>query len=82
MLTGMLIQIADRECRGRIAFVLEGGYSVKGIEACGLSFLQQLCKTGIGEIERSGSWNHLFHFIPSNVSKVIEVQKVFWPHLV
>ena len=45
MLTARLIQMADRECRGRIAFVLEGGYSVKGIEACGIKFLQQLCRT-------------------------------------
>ena len=82
MLTALLIQMADRECRGRIAFVLEGGYSVKGIEACGLKFLQQLCKSDIGEIEQSGSWSHLFDLIPSNVSKVIEVQKVFWPRLV
>jgi acetoin utilization deacetylase AcuC-like enzyme len=82
MLTAMLMQMADRECQGRIAFVLEGGYSVKGIEACGLKFLQQLCKADVGERERSGSWTQLFHFIPSTVSKVIEVQKAFWPHLV
>lgn len=82
ILTTLLLQMADRECQGRIAFVLEGGYSVKGIEECGLKFLQQLCRTDLGESEPSDSWSQHFHFIPSTVSKVIDVQKAFWPHLI
>jgi acetoin utilization deacetylase AcuC-like enzyme len=82
MLTARLIQMADRECRGRIAFVLEGGYSVKGIEACGLKFIQQLCKIDTGDSERSGSWSQRSPFVPSTISKVIDVHKVFWPQLI
>jgi len=82
MLTARLIQMADRECRGRIAFVLEGGYSVKGIEACGLKFIQQLCKIDTGDRDRSGCWSQRSPFVPSTISKVIDVHKVFWPQLV
>ncbi len=82
VLTAMLIQMADRECRGRIAFVLEGGYSVKGIEACAIKFLQKLCKIDNGDSDRSGSWIQRSPFVPSTVSKVIDVQKAFWPQLV
>jgi acetoin utilization deacetylase AcuC-like enzyme len=81
-LTAMLIQIAERECGGRIAFILEGGYSVKGIEVCGLRFLQQLCASPPENRETSDRWRQNAAFTPSAVSKVIEVQRPFWPGLV
>jgi acetoin utilization deacetylase AcuC-like enzyme len=80
-LTAMLLQIAERECAGRIAFILEGGYSVKGIEDCGLRFLQHLCAVDRGNRNPSEPWNPKSIFTPSAVSKVIEVQKPFWPRL-
>ena len=82
MLTDRLIEMADRECRGRIAFVLEGGYSVKGIEECGLKFIQQLCKIDSGDSDRSGCWSQRSPFVPATIAKVIDVHKVFWPQLV
>jgi acetoin utilization deacetylase AcuC-like enzyme len=43
VLTHLLCRMADRVCGGRIAFIMEGGYSVQGIRACGLSVIQELC---------------------------------------
>ncbi len=43
MLTRQLCRLADAVCGGRIAFILEGGYSVRGIEECGRSVIQELC---------------------------------------
>ncbi|WP_372681962.1 histone deacetylase [Desulfosarcina sp.] len=82
MLTAKLIQMADRQCRGRIAFVLEGGYSVKGIEACGIKFLQRLCQPERDGHDRPDFQPQRFPFVPASISKVIEVQKAFWPQLV
>ncbi|BBO69959.1 hypothetical protein DSCA_38890 [Desulfosarcina alkanivorans] len=81
VLTAMLIGMAERECRGRIAFVLEGGYSVKGIETCGLRFLQQLCDTDSRNRDPSGVGTRRPPFMPTIISRVIDVQKAFWPHL-
>ena len=38
-----LLDIAERLCNGRIAFVMEGGYSLRGLRECGLRVLQELC---------------------------------------
>jgi acetoin utilization deacetylase AcuC-like enzyme len=82
MITAMILRMAELECRGRIAFVLEGGYSVKGIEACGLRFLQQLCDTGRRDDDPPGIRTRGFSSSPATVSRVIEVQKAFWPQLI
>jgi acetoin utilization deacetylase AcuC-like enzyme len=80
-LTAMLLQIAEWECAGRIAFILEGGYSVKGIEDCGLRFLQHLCAVDRGNRDASELWHPRSTFTPSAVAKAIEVQRPFWPCL-
>lgn len=81
ILTSRMIRMAERECRGRIAFVLEGGYSVKGIEDCGIRFLQQLCDTGPGDRDPSSAGTRRVPFVQGTVSRVIDVQRAFWPHL-
>ncbi len=45
-MTGFLVNLACELCAGRIAFILEGGYSAEGIRACGLRLLQALCRPG------------------------------------
>ncbi len=42
LMTHMLKQLAKTACNGRIIFVLEGGYSLRGIRDCGLRVLQEL----------------------------------------
>jgi acetoin utilization deacetylase AcuC-like enzyme len=43
MMTHLLCRIADEVCDGRIAFIMEGGYSVQGIRDCGRKVLHELC---------------------------------------
>jgi acetoin utilization deacetylase AcuC-like enzyme len=43
LLTFFLLSIAEEVCGGRIAFVMEGGYSLRGIRECGLRVMQGLC---------------------------------------
>ncbi|WP_319522517.1 histone deacetylase [uncultured Desulfosarcina sp.] len=80
-ITAMLIQAAEQVCHGRIAFVLEGGYSVKGIEECGLCFLQQLCRLDHEDAPGPDSKSRNDRKTSPVVSKVIEVQRPFWPSL-
>ncbi|BBO90553.1 histone deacetylase [Desulfosarcina ovata] len=81
MLTRMLLRMATRVCGGRIAFILEGGYSVKGIEVCGLRFLQELCNTDPDAGTEEERRNPRSAFVPAVIAKVISVQKPFWPQL-
>ena len=80
-LTALLTQMAESVCRGHIAFILEGGYSVKGIEACGLRFLQQLCAPVREDPPPGNRWLPKSLSVSSTLSRVIEVQKPFWPQL-
>lgn len=52
VLTRLLCRIADTVCGGRIAFVMEGGYSAKGIRACGQSVIRELCDLSVFAPER------------------------------
>ncbi len=52
MLTRQLCRIADTVCGGRIAFLMEGGYSIQGIRECGRSVIQELCGLPSVEAER------------------------------
>lgn len=80
-LSALLIHMAEAVCGGRIAFVLEGGYSVKGIEECGLRFLQQLCASDTQIAASHNLPQQRSLFVSSPLSKVIEIQKPFWPDL-
>jgi acetoin utilization deacetylase AcuC-like enzyme len=52
VLTRQLCRIADTVCGGRIAFIMEGGYSVQGIRECGRSVIHELCGLPSVEAER------------------------------
>jgi acetoin utilization deacetylase AcuC-like enzyme len=43
LMTFFLLSIAEKVCGGRVAFVMEGGYSLRGIRECGLRVMQGLC---------------------------------------
>jgi acetoin utilization deacetylase AcuC-like enzyme len=43
LMTFFLLGIAEKVCQGRIAFIMEGGYSLRGIRECGLRVMQELC---------------------------------------
>ncbi len=78
LMTALLIGVAEDVCDGRIAFIAEGGYSMKGIRQCGLGVMQVLCGVSgpqakaIAKIKNSP---------PSRFSvlrKVLAVQKKYW----
>ncbi len=78
VLTHLLCRIADRVCNGKIAFIMEGGYSIQGIHDCGLRVVQELChipsqtKTRLEKM-LSGS--------PSSfpaLEKTIAIHKKYW----
>jgi acetoin utilization deacetylase AcuC-like enzyme len=78
LITFFLLDIAQKVCNGRIAFVMEGGYSLTGIRECGLRVMQELCDVPTlnrKQIEKvtGNSARKL-----SAVRKVIEIQKEYW----
>jgi acetoin utilization deacetylase AcuC-like enzyme len=78
VLTAMLVEIAETVCSGRIAFVLEGGYSLKGIRECGLRVLQELCgvDTAISEKLEKAVFSD-----PDKLpifNKIVQIHKKYW----
>ena len=51
LMTALLADIAAEVCGGRIAFVMEGGYSAEGIRECGRRVLQSLCRPSPSNLE-------------------------------
>jgi len=51
LMAALLADIAAEACNGRIAFVMEGGYSAEGIRECGLRVLQALCRPSPSNLE-------------------------------
>jgi acetoin utilization deacetylase AcuC-like enzyme len=81
VITSLLLEIAHSVCNGRIAFLLEGGYSLRGIKACGLRVMQELC--GVSalsdrriEMIRASSPARL-----SAYKKALEIHKNYWKGL-
>lgn len=78
LMTFFLLDVAQKVCDGRIAFVMEGGYSLKGIRECGLRVMQELCevptltKDRVEKVTRNSS-KRLAEF-----EKMIEIQKKYW----
>ena len=78
LITFFLLDIAQKVCNGLIAFIMEGGYSLKGIRECGLRVMQELCDVPTlnrKQIEKvtGNSVRKL-----SAIRKVIEIQKEYW----
>ncbi len=73
-----LLEIAEKYCQGRIAFVMEGGYNLRGIRECGLRIMQEMCDVPTltrESVERivMGSANGV-----DQIKKVLEIQKKYW----
>ena len=78
LITFFLLDLAEKICNGRIAFIMEGGYSLKGIRECGLRVMQELCDVPTltrKQIEKvTGNSTRKL----SAIRKVIEIQKEYW----
>ena len=81
MITFFLLGIAERVCRGRIAFIMEGGYSLQGIRECGLRVMQELCEvSGVN----GKKLDKIVASSPRKVpilEKVMEIHSKYWPVL-
>ena len=83
MIAFLLTQIAEKVCKGRIAFVMEGGYSLRGIRECGLSVMQILCGLPLlktRQIDRVIGSAEGLQSMP-NLRKVVEVHQRYWGFL-
>jgi len=78
LMTFFLLGIAEKVCQGRIAFVMEGGYSLRGIRECGLRVIQELC--GVSSVSGK-SIDKVVGASPkklSAIAKAMEVQRKYW----
>jgi acetoin utilization deacetylase AcuC-like enzyme len=80
MLTRQLCRTADAVCGGRIAFLMEGGYSIQGIRECGRSVIHELCGLPSPEADR------LEKMVVSSapfaaLQKSIAIHTKYWPSL-
>ncbi len=78
VLTRLLCGIAEDVCQGRIAFVLEGGYSAHGLREGVQNVMQELCgvsPVGAAAAERLGV-QPPGRF--SNLRKVLDLQAKYW----
>lgn len=78
LLTRLLIEIAEATCDGRIAFIAEGGYSLKGIRECGLRVMQELCDVRMLNVKALARIKTVNPLKFSVLKKVIGVQKKYW----
>lgn len=78
LMTYLLMNIAEDVCQGRIGFVLEGGYSLKGIRECGLKVMQELCGASNFDRQRVNKLMDASPLRQSGLQKVMEVQAKYW----
>jgi acetoin utilization deacetylase AcuC-like enzyme len=81
LMTFFLLDIAQKVCDGRIAFIMEGGYSLKGIRECGLRVMQELCEVPTLTRDRIEKVTRNASKRLSAIEKVIEIQKKYWKTL-
>ena len=77
-ITALLLEIAEHSTRGKMAFVMEGGYSIKGIQECGLAVMKEICNVQEVNQEkidriRTSDLSRL-----ANLKKVIKIHKKYW----
>jgi len=81
LMGALLVEIAEQVCDGRILFILEGGYSIKGIQECGLYLLQELCS--LSPVNRDKLNQIITNPRPklAALRKAIQIQQRYWPTL-
>ena len=76
-MTSLLADLASELCGGRIAFILEGGYSAEGIRACGVRLLQALCRPSPSNLEALERVAARPATLPA-LKKALEVHRGHW----
>jgi acetoin utilization deacetylase AcuC-like enzyme len=78
LMTALLADMAAEVCNGRIAFIMEGGYSVEGIRECGLKVLQSLCQPSPSNLETLQKIEAEDPFKLIALKKAIEIHRRYW----
>jgi acetoin utilization deacetylase AcuC-like enzyme len=78
LITFFLLGIAEKVCQGRIAFIMEGGYSLRGIRECGLRVMQELCGVSTLDPKRVDKIVASSPRRSSAISKAMEVHAKYW----
>jgi acetoin utilization deacetylase AcuC-like enzyme len=78
LMTALMTDIAAEACKGRIAFIMEGGYSAEGIRQCGLRVLQSLCRPSPSNIETLQTIQGVDPMKLDPLKKAIEIQRRYW----
>jgi acetoin utilization deacetylase AcuC-like enzyme len=78
MMTRFLMEIAETVCAGRIVFILEGGYNLRGVEDCARATLLELTGRSSLAPEKIDRIRRLHPDRSSAIGKTIEVQKKYW----
>ncbi len=81
LITRILKNIADKVCQGRIAFIMEGGYSIRGIKECGLRVMKELCDIPTLSPEKTERVETANLANLPVLLKAIEIQKEYWKSL-
>lgn len=78
LITALLLEVAAHASGGKIAFVMEGGYSLMGIRECGLAVMKEICDVpGISEDKVDQVRKSDFSCL-ENIKQVIEIHKKYW----
>ena len=81
LMTFFLLDIAEKICDGRIAFIMEGGYSLKGIGDCGLRVMQELCEVPTLTKRKIQKVTEASPKSLSALKKTIQIHKEYWKNL-
>lgn len=77
-MTSLLMQAAEETCNGRICFVLEGGYSYRGLIECALAGMKVICH---GDLPSPAFLNRMLGQPPANgspLNKTIQLHRKYW----
>ena len=77
-MTAILQGVASEVCQGKICFILEGGYSYKGLLECGLATMQVLCMRPSIDKERLLKALQKDPSPNAPLGKAIEVHRKYW----
>ncbi|MBW2029838.1 MAG: histone deacetylase [Deltaproteobacteria bacterium] len=81
LIASFLVRIADRASDGRIVFVMEGGYNLKGIRECGLRVMQVLCGLAAVDQKKIDGIRESGRSKLSFLKKAMEIHKQYWKTL-
>ena len=81
LITSFLLDLAERFCQGRVAFILEGGYSLNGIRECLMRVAMEMCDIPTLTTRQIDDVRNLNGWPIACVKKVHEIHRCYWRSL-